>query len=119
MNDLYFYLTPDKVTSARLRLDDGLVIMGYGPVGAHGRPNAYHFQIPPSKPSQGATLSVQATGYQPLEQRGLMVANPEGEATFQADDFHLVLLPVETHPPKGELDEGKQEETGTKPPPVG
>lgn len=118
MNELYLYFTPKNV-NAQLRLDDGQTVVGYGPVGAHGRPNAYHFQIPTSSPTQGGMLVVEAheKGYQPLEQRGLVVVNPEGEATFQADDFRLVV--TEATPPKGELDEGKQEEIGTKPPPVG
>jgi len=115
MNELYFYFTPSQVT-AYLRLDDGQTLVGYGPVGAHGRPNAYHFQIPPGTPSQGGELSVAAPDYQPLAQRGLVVVNPTGEAVFQADDFRLVLATA-VEPPKGELDEGKQDPL--KPPPVG
>jgi hypothetical protein len=118
MNELYLYFTPKNV-NAQLRLDDGLTVIGYGPVGAHGRPNGYHFQIPPNSPTQGGLLVVEAheKGYQSLEQRGLVVANPNGEATFQADDFRLVPIESTSTPPKGELDEGKQEPT--KPPPVG
>jgi hypothetical protein len=115
MNELYLYFTPN-VVYPQLRLDDGQAVIGYGPVGAHGRSNAYHFQLPPNASTQGGTLNVKAPDYQPLEQRGLVVVNPTGEATFQADDFRLVPAATAPAPPKGELDEGKQEPIK---PPVG
>jgi hypothetical protein len=117
MNELYFYFTPKRVSSADLRLDNGETIMGYGPVGAHGRDNAYHFQIPSGTGRQGAMLTVTAEGYQPVKQRGLVIPNENGEGLFAADEYTLVAEGTSTTtPPKGELDEGKQDPIK---PPVG
>jgi hypothetical protein len=93
MNDLYLYLTPKNCT-ASLKLANGQTVLGYGPVGAHGKPNAYHFQIPPGTAQQTVYLRVTADqgGYQPLDQQAWLLPHEPDEAQLLVADWTLTPL---------------------------
>ena len=98
-NELYIYTTPADAFVA-LTLDTGQIIEGL-PASVQGRADAHLCQIPAGTTAQGAVLEVQADGFLPFSNRGLIIpAEDDGPAWFALDDVRLA--PVATEPPAPE-----------------
>src|SRR5262245_21823181 len=96
-NQLYIYSTP-REGHVQLRLDTGQVLVAQGPVTANGRDDAHVIQLPAGTTGQGGVLECSCQGYHDFSNRGLVVPNESGPATFMLDDIHLVSIAA-TLPP--------------------
>lgn len=100
MPQLIIFPTP-LTAHAELRHDSGFVAIGAPATHPSGRPGV-GFELPATLPNgNGAQLTLSASGYLSLVQRGILYLNdghlpypwePGQTAAYTADDFHLVAV---------------------------
>ncbi len=92
----YSYLIfsrPEDITSAKLILDNGTIVVGHPAVHSSGR-KGWGFDIPVNSPNgNGAELVLGKDGFFNIDQRGVLWLNEDNTARIEFDDFILQPLP--------------------------
>ena len=81
--ELYVYTTP-PASQVQMRLDNGIVVVGQGPLTANGRNDAHLLLVSAGTSGQGAVLEISSDGFAPFSNRGLFVPNDHGPSVLHA-----------------------------------